>query len=402
MGILNLVNGDWSDDKSNVMDRFSKIYKRIQKLEDGKNQNDQENKNLKLSVEEKQKQIDHLIAQDQLKEKAIQLLKTQVDELQRFNAPASCMELKMQGINRNQEVYLDGDGTTFGQVPIKVKCTFPDAKITFGEKTIVHDQLDFVLENEMVTQINSLIEASSSCSQSFQFDCTSFPLKHPTTNGDLLFWKDKAGNTNVLEPSGYTAGECNGTIIDKTKLPMSGVFYKKINNVSAKIIVDPLICSPPESKPATSTVITTVTTTTTTTTTTTAESGCPTSDSRYHIVDGICLYYEKTYKNFADAKANCETKFNGNGRLFEPKSVAINRKVHKTGRDNNFGYFFWIGVKANKYASDGSQISISPPWYSSYRKIDQCLLYCAWGGQSYGQWCDLACTRSYSSVCEHN
>ena len=52
--------------------------------------------------------------------------------------------------------------------------------------------------------------------------------------------------------------------------------------------------------------------------------------------------------NFEDAKANCETKFEGNGRLFEPKTVATNKRVHKRGRDNNFGNYFWIGVKANR------------------------------------------------------
>ena len=123
------------------------------------------------------------------------------------------------------------------------------------------------------------------------------------------------------------------------------------------------------------------------------------------MVDGFCLYYEKINKTFEDAKANCETKFGGNGRLFEPKTVAINKKVHKTGKDNNLGLWFWIGVKANKYASDGSQISISPPWnpfFRSYGKVKECLLYCDYVQYRQGQWCDYSCTNKYSSVCEHD
>ena len=120
-------------------------------------------------------------------------------------------------------------------------------------------------------------------------------------------------------------------------------------------------------------------------------------------MDTLCLYYEKAKKTFEDAKANCETKFGGNGRLFEPKTVAINKKVHKTGKDNNLGYHFWIGVKANAYASDGSQISISPPWHDGYSKIDQCLLYCNSNHHQYlGLWCDYSCTGTWKSVCEYN
>ena len=65
---------------------------------------------------------------------------------------------------------------------------------------------------------------------------------------------------------------------------------------------------------------------------------CPTSDPRYHIVDGLCLYYENTRLNFDDAIQNCHTKFQATGRLFEPKTVAINKKAHKTGVDNVSGF----------------------------------------------------------------
>ena len=104
---------------------------------------------------------------------------------------------------------------------------------------------------------------------------------------------------------------------------------------------------------------------------------CPTSDPRYHIVDGLCLYYENTRLNFDDAIQNCHTKFQATGRLFEPKTVAINKKAHKTGVDNVSGFDWpWIGVRQNKYVSDGSPITINPRGNRGYRKIDKCLLYC--------------------------
>ena len=78
----------------------------------------------------------------------------------------------------------------------------------------------------------------------------------------------------------------------------------------------------------------------------------------------------------------------------------INKKVHKAGRDNNHGLNYWIGVKSNRYASDGSQISISPPWHGSTTKIDRCLLYCT--GGATGEWCDNDCTSTHNSVCEYD
>ena len=139
------------------------------------------------------------------------------------------------------------------------------------------------------------------------------------------------------------------------------------------------------------------------------EISCPTSDPKYHIVDGVCLYYESTELNFDDAIQNCHTKFQATGRLFEPKTVAINRKAHKPGVDNvllttPFGkkrfQWPWIGVRQNKYVSDGSPILITPPWYGSYRKIDQCLVYCGYRDQDLGKWCDYPCNYGYESICE--
>ena len=131
------------------------------------------------------------------------------------------------------------------------------------------------------------------------------------------------------------------------------------------------------------------------------EISCPTSDPKYHIVDGVCLYYETTNLNFDRAIQNCRTKFQATGRLFEPKTVAINRKAHKTGVDNVSGFSTpWIGVRQNKYVSDGSPITINPPWYHRYRKIDMCFLYCDFRDQYLGKWCDYPCSSRDTSICE--
>ena len=91
------------------------------------------------------------------------------------------MVLKNQGIERNQEIFLDGDGVNLGQPPIKASCTFPEAKVSFGEETIVNDQMDSIVANDILPQMNNIMDASSSCSQSFQFDCASVPIKHPVS-----------------------------------------------------------------------------------------------------------------------------------------------------------------------------------------------------------------------------
>ena len=56
-----------------------------------------------------------------------------------------------------------------------------------------------------------------------------------------------------------------------------------------------------------------------------------------------------------------------------------------------------------RYASDGSEILISPPWFGSFKKIDQCLLYCDEAEQNLGKWGDYNClVNKFGSVCEEN
>jgi len=67
----------------------------------------------------------------------------------------------------------------------------------------------------------------------------------------------------------------------------------------------------------------------------------------YITVLGKCFYFEKkNLMKFADSAANCKYKFNGNGRLFEPKDNLVSDiSVYKQAQkiSNNDG--FWIGIR---------------------------------------------------------
>ena len=139
--------------------------------------------------------------------------------------------------------------------------------------------------------------------------------------------------------------------------------------------------------------------------------------SRYHLVEGICLFYTETELSYEDAKVNCESKFNGYGRLFEPKSRGINKKAHDAGIENGHGNWYWIGVNDQKlegswvYTNSGQPISIYPNWrlgYGSRGTGYNCVLYCDTTEVNRGKWCDRGCTYkhrydysyTHPSICE--
>ena len=133
---------------------------------------------------------------------------------------------------------------------------------------------------------------------------------------------------------------------------------------------------------------------------------CPTSKPNYHFIDNRCYYFEKTSKTYNDAKRNCNTKFTRGGKLFEPKSSSLNKKVNKVAlgiRSANW----WIGIndKRNEgswvYDSDGTSVTFSIPWYPGEPnggRGQNCLMY--WNPSQIGQLSDLKCAKSYLSICE--
>ena len=133
---------------------------------------------------------------------------------------------------------------------------------------------------------------------------------------------------------------------------------------------------------------------------------CPTSKPNYHSIDNRCYYFEKTSKTYNDAKQNCNTKFTRGGKLFEPKSSSLNKKVNRVALGIRSAHW-WIGIndKRNEgswvYDSDGTSVTFSIPWYPKEPNggsSQNCLVY--WNPSQIGQLSDLACTNSYLSICE--
>ena len=95
----------------------------------------------------------------------------------------------------------------------------------------------------------------------------------------------------------------------------------------------------------------------------------PTEDPKYHIIDQKCYFFDKASGTYANSKEKCRNAFNGQGKMFEPKTMAQFKKVHKYGRDNLDKDIFWIGVndKAKEgtfvYESNGASIPFTPDWY---------------------------------------
>ena len=56
---------------------------------------------------------------------------------------------------------------------------------------------------------------------------------------------------------------------------------------------------------------------------------CPTNDPNYHILNDHCIFIEHTSKSYEDAKQNCQTKFAGHGKLFEPTTWSENQMAYK-------------------------------------------------------------------------
>ena len=143
------------------------------------------------------------------------------------------------------------------------------------------------------------------------------------------------------------------------------------------------------------------------TTTLSILSQCPTEESGYRFIEGICYFFESTNQmNYEAAKQNCHTKFNDMGKMFEPKTLATNEKIHRIA----LGYFksshYWVGVNDIQsegtwvYTSDGSPIKFSPPWLSlSYSSTgNKCVLLNDYN--EIGKWGAYSCTNAFYSICE--
>ena len=92
-----------------VLDQFVEVFDRII-LNEKKH-----NYFVKKIGEEQALQIQQLVSKDEENSRQIELLKQQVEELLKINAPESCHLLSKQGITRGQDIFLDPDGINQGK-----------------------------------------------------------------------------------------------------------------------------------------------------------------------------------------------------------------------------------------------------------------------------------------------
>merc|ERR1712110_719549 len=77
------------------------------------------------------------------------------------------------------------------------------------------------------------------------------------------------------------------------------------------------------------------------------------SDGDYQTIDGKCYYFEKVNSlDFVGAVANCKTKFNAKGRLFEPRSKGSNTNVVGQASDLGLDKALWIGIRTQPHIVD--------------------------------------------------
>ena len=169
-----LVAGE-SADKKEVLNAFTEVYDMMYAIRD-----------------DHAAQIKELMEQDLEKTKKIEHLELRIQELQKLNAPASCAEMWKQGIERDQYVFLDSDGVNHGEKPVQAFCTYPSNDDSFGEEKRINItycegpncfQSDFQIDSSARNQIQNVIEASTTCSQNWTFNCISAPLKQPVSIG---------------------------------------------------------------------------------------------------------------------------------------------------------------------------------------------------------------------------
>ena len=94
------------------------------------------------------------------------------------------------------------------------------------------------------------------------------------------------------------------------------------------------------------------------------------------------------------------------GKMFEPKTLAINEKIHKIAVDDFQNNYYWVGVNDIQsegtwvYTSDGSPIKFNHPWLSSsyFSTGNKCVLLNDYN--KIGKWGAYSCTNAFYSICE--
>merc|ERR1712110_135722 len=136
-------------------------------------------------------------------------------------------------------------------------------------------------------------------------------------------------------------------------------------------------------------------------------------NGEYRTVEGKCYYYQKSGMEYADAVTNCKAKFNGNGRLFEPRSKSDNNNVVSQARQINANQPFWIGIRVQPhdesrdfyYLSEGPNEDLAFNGWADGEPNDvgnkeDCVSVLKFGGNL--MWDDSNCDNEEYSICEQD
>jgi len=132
------------------------------------------------------------------------------------------------------------------------------------------------------------------------------------------------------------------------------------------------------------------------------------SEGEYKTIDGKCYYFHTTKNPFTEAVADCKTKFEGDGRLFEPRTKKISNKVATFARAMKSGPF-WIGVRKQAqseekefyYLTEGptGEKIINSGWEGGIIGEDHCTVIL--NDNELG-WATAECNMMAFSICEVN
>jgi len=138
----------------------------------------------------------------------------------------------------------------------------------------------------------------------------------------------------------------------------------------------------------------------------------------YQTIIERCYYFERQVFDYVGAVANCKTKFNGLGRLFEPKNneekfhdTQVIQYAQKLNDINNIDEGYWIGIRTRVHAKTHGKSDFY------YVGSFEALAYNGWSkgepndlfhnedcvsvlNNNNIEWVDDPCTEKYLSICE--
>ena len=136
---------------------------------------------------------------------------------------------------------------------------------------------------------------------------------------------------------------------------------------------------------------------------------CPTNDSKYALVDNKCVYFEKTTLTYDKAIENCKEKlkdYGGGGILYEPNSIAEQKRIVDMAYERGLLCWAWIGVTDKTTEGQFTYNSNNQPINFTLEELikrpsrgrrDNCIQIFVHSGNS--TWSEETCTSPYSSSC---